>query len=118
MPVYSLDLRKRVVSAYKVGNISIRKLAEQFQVTKRTVHRWIKQHRETGDLTPLKAGTKKSSCLEPQKQHILQMVAENPDWTLREYCEELGEKTGVYVSQATMCLFLKREEQTLKKNLS
>jgi transposase-like protein len=52
MKAYSLDFREKIVSAYKAGNTSIRKIAERFMVTIRTVHRLIKQKEETGDLTP------------------------------------------------------------------
>ena len=61
MKAYSLDFREKIVSAYKAGNTSIRKIAERFMVTKRTVHRLIKQKEETGDLTPKKVGRKKPS---------------------------------------------------------
>jgi len=118
MTVYSLDFRQKIVSAYEAGNTSIRKVAERFMVTKRTVHRLIKQNRETGDLTPKKVGTKKPSALEAHKEIIVQTVEQHPDWTLRQYCEEIAEKTGVSVSTASMCQFLAKQELTLKKDIS
>ncbi len=88
MTVYSLDFRQKIVSAYEAGNTSIRKVAERFMVTKRTVHRLIKQNRETGDLTPKKVGTKKPSALEAHKEIIVQTVEHHPDWTLRRNSRE------------------------------
>jgi putative transposase len=55
MKAYSLDFREKIVSAYKAGNTSIRKIAERLMVTKRTVHRLIKQKEETGDLQFIEA---------------------------------------------------------------
>ncbi|MFS8857371.1 transposase, partial [Synechococcus sp. H55.1] len=47
MPTHSLDLRQRVVAAYLAGKTSIRQVAERFMVTKRTVHRWVRQYQQT-----------------------------------------------------------------------
>ncbi|WP_143597441.1 helix-turn-helix domain-containing protein, partial [Synechococcus sp. 63AY4M2] len=52
MPTHSLDLRQRVVAAYQAGNTSIRQVAKRFMVTKRTVHRWVRQYQQTQDLAP------------------------------------------------------------------
>ncbi|ELS33754.1 hypothetical protein Pse7429DRAFT_1075 [Pseudanabaena biceps PCC 7429] len=41
MPAYSLDFRKKIVTAYEAGNTSIREVAKRFMVTKRTVQRLI-----------------------------------------------------------------------------
>ncbi|MBE9194907.1 helix-turn-helix domain-containing protein, partial [Synechocystis sp. LEGE 06083] len=37
MPALSVDLRERIVKTYEGGGTSIRKVAEQFQVSKTTV---------------------------------------------------------------------------------
>ncbi|NUN66994.1 transposase (plasmid) [Pseudanabaena biceps] len=82
MTAYSLDFRGKIVSAYEAGNTSIRKVAERFMVTKRTVHRLMKQNRETGDLTSKKVSTNKPSPLEVHKEIIVETVEQHPDWTL------------------------------------
>lgn len=115
MPAYSVEFREKSVRAYEAGNTSIRKVAERFMVTKRTVQRLITQHRETGDLTPKKVGTKKASPLEAHKDVIVAIVEQYPDWTLWQYCEEIAEKTGVLVSTGSLCRFLAKQELTLKK---
>ena len=115
MPAYSLDFRKKIVTAYEAGNTSIREVAKRFMVTKRTVQRLIKQNRETGDLMPKKVGTKKSSSLEAHKEQIVEMVEQHPDWTLWQYCEEIFEKIGLSVSTGSLCRFLAKQELTLKK---
>jgi transposase len=118
MTTYSLELRQRIVAAYQQGNTSIRKVAERFMVTKRTVHRLVKQYAETGDLTPKKVGTKKTSLLEDHKDKVVALVEQYPDWTLWQYCEAIEAQTGVSVSTGTMCRFLAKHELTLKKRLS
>lgn len=115
MSTYSLDFRKKIVAAYEAGNTSIREVAKRFMVTKRTVHRLTTQNRETGDLTPKKVGTKKSSPLEAHKQVIVEMVEQHPDWTLWQYCEAIAEKTGVSVSTGSLCRFLAKQGLTVKK---
>jgi len=115
MASYSLDFREKIVTAYEAGNTSIRKIAERFMVTKRTVQRLITQNRETGDLTPKKVGTKKASPLEAHKDVIVEMVEQHSDWTLWQYCEEIAEKTGLSTSTGSLCRFLAKQELTLKK---
>jgi putative transposase len=46
------------------------------------------------------------------------MVAEHLDYTLAEYCEYWGEKTGVRLSESAMCRFLQKQKLTIKKKQS
>lgn len=50
MKPYSLDLRQKIVDAYAVGNISQRKLANNFRVTTSFVQSLLKQQRELGTI--------------------------------------------------------------------
>jgi transposase len=43
MKAYSLALRKKIVAAHLVGKMSIRKVAEQFNVSKSLVQKLVKQ---------------------------------------------------------------------------
>lgn len=115
MPPYSLDLRKKIVSTYEAGNTSIRKVAKQFQVATRTVQQLLNQHRQTGDLSHKPLGSKAQSPLEAHRDTIIGIVAEHPDWTLWQYCEEVAAKTDVSVTTGSMCRFLQRHNITLKK---
>ena len=115
MPAYSLDFRHKVVSTYNAGNTSIRQVAQRFILTPRTVHRWVCQYRETGSLQPRKPGNPTPSPLEAHAQDILDLVASHSDWTLSQYCEVIGEETGVYISPASLCHFFQRHQITLKK---
>ncbi|MEM8604518.1 MAG: helix-turn-helix domain-containing protein, partial [Cyanobacteria bacterium P01_H01_bin.121] len=46
MRPYSIDLRQKIVDRYAEGNISIRKLAQQFNVASSFIQKLIKQYRE------------------------------------------------------------------------
>ena len=72
-----------------------------------TVHSYIKQHRETQDITPKKNGPNRPVKLEAHRDKIVQMVKSNPDWTVRQDREHLLEEQDIYVSLGGMCEFLK-----------
>lgn len=116
MRAYSLDLRERIVKAYEVGDTSVRKVAELFQVSKNTVQALLKRHRTQGSIEPLPATGGKPSAVSGSEVEIEAMVSAHPDYTLKEYCEYWGEKTGTWVSESTMCRWLQRQKLTLKKN--
>jgi len=118
MSRYSLDFRRKVVTAYELGFGSIRQLADQFMISPATVHSYIFRHRETQDITPKNPGPNRPGKLEPHRDFIVQMVKDYPDWTVRQDREHLLEKQEIYVSVGGMCEFLKKEGLTLKKNLS
>ncbi|NJO85540.1 MAG: transposase, partial [Synechococcaceae cyanobacterium RM1_1_27] len=82
MTCYSPDLRHKVVKIYQQGNTSIRAVAQQFQISTSTVQRYLKQYRQTGDLTPQKPGSKRKSVLSQHEAVALAVVADHPDWTL------------------------------------
>ena len=112
---YSLDLRQKVVTAYQLGNAARRQLAEQFMLSPATVHSYIKQYRETQDITPKKPGPKRPGKLEAYRDLIVKMVKDYPDCPVRQYREHLLNEQDVYVSVGGMCEFLKKEGLTLKK---
>ncbi len=76
-----------------------------------TVQKLITKYRTTGDLTPLKWGTKKPSVLSQREELILAMLKKYPDWTLRE-------NHGIIANTSIMFRFLDKHKITLKKNFS
>jgi transposase len=83
-----------------------------------TVYSYIKQDRETQDLTPKKPGPKRPGKLEAYRDFIIRMVEDHPDWTVRQYREYLLTEQNVYVSVGGMCEFLNKIGLTLKKKLT
>ncbi|MFZ4664851.1 MAG: helix-turn-helix domain-containing protein [Prochlorotrichaceae cyanobacterium] len=114
MKPYSLDLREKIVQAYEAGNTSIRQIAERFQVNKSTVQDLLNRKRTTGSIASTPATGGKQSQLIGQEQKFEEMVKENPDLTLNEYCELWEEKTGVRLSQSTLWRFFKKQGLTRK----
>jgi transposase len=115
MRAYSLDLREKIVQVVASG-ISIRKTAERFMVSKSYVQKLLKQKQDLGHLIPFKQGGHQVSPLLQFEDQIREIVAQNNDATLSEYCELVGEATGEWVSLSTMCRTLQRLELPRKKN--
>lgn len=98
----SVELRKKIVSAYKKGLGSTRKIAEMFSVTQRTVFRFIKQDRETGDLSPMRIPGRPPILSKENLAIIKKIVLANTDETLEQYRSKFYEETGIDVSAVTI----------------
>ncbi len=116
MKAYSLDLREKIVHAVESGESSIRKTAQRFSVSKSCVQKLLAQKRHEGHLNPRKQGGSKQSSLLPYQELLVAIVQQYPDATLAAYCEYLGEETGLWVSQSTLCRALQRLKLPRKKN--
>ena len=114
---YSIDLRQKIVDAYDRGDISQRKLAQQFGVAKSFVQKILKQRRETNSILPKVRLNQTPPKLKEEHRVILaELVEANNDATLAELCEQIYERTGIRVGTTTMHNTLKKMEITVKKN--
>ena len=52
MKAYSIDLRKRVLSAYDSKKYTLKQIAEQFQVTTRWIQKLRQQREQEGSIAP------------------------------------------------------------------
>jgi transposase len=107
MKPYSLDLREKIVSAIEKGESSFRETAQRFSVSKSYVQKLVAQKRTEGHLMPQKQGGSVSTVMEHQAQ-LLEIFEQQRDATLAEYCELLFDKTGLWISQSTMCRTFQR----------
>jgi transposase len=120
MNPYSVDLRERIVAAI-TGGMSRTEAIGTFQISAATLGRYLKQHRETGDLAPRRHSGGAHKQIGPEQQPALQeLVAALPDATLAEQCQHWQHHTGVLVSQATMSralatIGLKRKKRRLQQ---
>lgn len=113
---YSLDLRERIIDAVERGSNTKRAIAELFGVHESFIYKLLRQQRERGDIAPLPHGGGASAKLsETDLATLYDLVAETPDATLTELGQRLKQKTGVEVSQSTICRGLQALELTLKK---
>ncbi|MFN6175679.1 MAG: hypothetical protein ACK4YY_21325, partial [Dolichospermum sp.] len=102
MKPYSIDLREKIISVYDAGTTSSRNVAERIKGNTHTVQDIVPRTRHQGTLEPSGATGGKPSQRSGYEQQIEEMVAEHLDYTLAEYCEYWGEKTGVRLSESAM----------------
>lgn len=113
---YSLDLRQRIVGAVERGVDTIRDIAGDFNVHESFIYKLLRQKRERGDIAPLPhGGGAPAKLTEARLESLYDLVAETPDAALKELKEQLRKKTGVSVSESTVCRGLQKLELTLKK---
>lgn len=118
MKPYSVDFRQKIIDVYQQEDISIRKLAQRFQVAKSFIQKLIKQYRDTGDLRPKpQGGSPPSKLNEEQLVTLKEIIESHNDATLEELCELLEKATGIRVSRSTMGRITLRLNYTVKKTL-
>ncbi len=119
MRPYGMDLRCRVVAAYRRGEGSVRELAEQFELAPNTVQRWVAREQTTGSATPRPHGGGASARLTRQRLAVLwRLVAEDSDATLSTLTARLARATHCHVHPSTISRALARLGVTQKKKRS
>ena len=118
MKPYSIDLRKKIIDIYEQEDISVRKLAQRFQVAKSFIQKLLKQYQETGDISPkIQGGSPPTKLQEEELIALIEIIESNNDATLVELCELLQEKTGIRVSRSTMGRITLQLNYSVKKKL-
>ena len=108
MKAYSLDLRRRVLSAALRGDRTIPEVAELFGVSLHFVNKMLRLHRAGADLAPRPHGGGHTPRLGARHHKLLRAaVASNNDATLGELRGHLAAKSRVSVSDATVSRALK-----------
>ena len=114
---YSMDLRQRVIEAYKANAGSRRQLAARFQVSLSFVQRLIGLYQNTGQFAPLPhAGGVNAKIPVGELSTVRQLVEQQPDALLEELCERWACQSGMSVSVPTMHRAVQRLKLTTKKN--
>lgn len=99
MKSYSVELREKIVAAHIQKNISIRKVANMFSVSKSLVQKLVKQQKIDGNLQPKPRGKPQFSHLTNADIELRELVELHPDATLIELCELFADKTGNWVGR-------------------
>lgn len=87
----SMDLRRRVVAAYRNQEGSYVVLAARFSVSRAVVGKLVRQERELGTLEPQVHLRGRKPAISGAKQaELLRHLNDHPDATLRERIESLG----------------------------
>jgi transposase len=116
MRPYSVDFRQKIIDVWKKEKISIRGLAQRFDVAKSFIQKLLKQHKETGDIRPRPQGGSPPTKLNSEQLIILiEIIESNNDATLEELSDLLYEKTQVKVSRATLGRLTQKLNYSFKK---
>lgn len=109
MKAYSTDLREKIALAYEHHDYTLDKVAELFDVGRRTVARFVQKRRAGLSLAPQPHAGGYPSALTAQTLSTLRdKVAETPDATLAELVAYLKTKNQVQVHPSTVCRALQR----------
>jgi transposase len=111
---YSQDLRERVIGFMALGG-SARAAAIRFEVSISSALRWAQRWRAEGHARPRARGGDRRSRLGEHGARVLQLVAQQPDLTLREIRSALAASCGITVGLSTVYRFLGAHNLTLKK---
>ena len=113
MKTLSMDLRTRVVDAWKEG-ISKTQIALRFKSSLSTVKRWLKRHEETGSVAPLPRPGRTPGIDLKARALLKQWVEEQNDLTLEELRERWAEH-GYSVACSTVDAWVNRLGLSRKK---
>jgi transposase len=112
---YSNDLRVRAVSIVEGGE-SAREAARLLNLGASTTIRWIQRWTTTGSVEA-KPGTGHSrSPLKKHEQWLLDLIAAEPDLTLKEIRSRLAREKRLKVGTTSIWRFFTRHKITVKKN--
>ena len=114
-----MDLREKIVEAYKAGGITQRELAARFRVSLFFVIKLLGLERRGEGLQVKPRGRNRKPLLNAEMQQFIESeLTRQNDLTLPELCERVAMEFDVRVSTATMCRALKRMNYKRKKRLS
>lgn len=116
MAAYSIDLRKKILSAWENKEGTQRELAKRFKVSLSFIRDFLRRYRETGEIAARQQGGDRRSKLKGEKEELLKIiVTEQNDIYLREIQEEIKEKEGIEVSVSSLSRTLNRLNLKRKK---
>ena len=114
MKAYSQDLRERVLRAVDQG-YQRADIIKVFGVSRATIKRYLKQRRETGEVSVKPIPGRPPKKFAPLQAHLVAQLEAHPDATLEAHCQIWEEQQGVVVSTSTMSRAIKRVGWTRKK---
>jgi len=116
MAAYSIDLRKKILSAWESKEGSQRELAKRFKVSLSFIRDFLHRYRETGEIAARPQGGDRRSKLKGQKEELLKiMLTEQSDIYLREIQAAIKENKGIEVSISSLSRTLNRLNLKRKK---
>jgi transposase len=98
----SKEMREKIVSAYERGAGTMLEIADIFAISERSVARFLRLHREVGDLSPLPLPGRPPILTDANLKIIKEIVLSNKDGTLDDHNRAFYDKTGIEVTIATI----------------
>jgi len=114
MSGYSVDLRRRIVSAVG-GGMSKAQAARTFSVSLSSVKRYVNKAERGEPLAPKKKPGSLPKLDEKARKLLEDDLHERPFVALRDRCEYIEVVTGLSVSRSTVCRAIARIGPTRKK---
>jgi len=111
---YSLDMRERVLQAVDKG-YPREEIIKLFGISRSTLKRYLKQRRETGNVSVRPIPGRPSKKFAPLQAGLTAQLQEYPDATLEFHCQLWEQEHGVRVSTTTMGRAIRRMGWTRKK---
>lgn len=98
----SKEVREKIVQAYNKGGRTQSEIAEIFGVSERSIRKYLRQERNTGDLSPYKQPGRPPVITKEELLVIKNIVESNPDLRLIDYRDEFYKTTGILVTLVTI----------------
>ena len=117
MKPYSQDMRDLFCRLLDRG-MAARAAARHVEVSESVGVKWAQRWRATGDLKPGKVGGHRRPLLEPEREWLLALIAQEKDLTLHAILARLKEERGVEVSCDALWRYLRACGITYKKRRS
>lgn len=115
----SVDLRRRIVDAYRAKMGSFKDVAAIFGVGEATVNRLVSRLRRTKSIDPSPHGGGQTWKIPDEAlPQLVKLVKEQPDGTPAEWAKLYGARFGVKVSRSAVIRSLARAGFTHKKRRS
>jgi transposase len=112
---YSKDLRVRAISIVEGGE-SAREAARLLDLGASTAIRWIHRWTTTGIAEAKSCAGQSRSPLKNHEQWLLQLIAVEPDLTLKEIRARLAREKKLKIGMTSVWRFFARHKITVKKN--
>ena len=110
---FSLDLRKRIISAFIDQKKSKAEIIRQYEISRTGLDYLIALVHETGSIEPRPHGKGRPTVLQPSDiETIKKFLEKNSDATLEEIWEKLGKKGSI----TSIFRTLEKMSYRLKKN--
>jgi transposase len=115
MSGYSVDLRRRIVSAVEESGMSKAQAARTFSVSLSSVKCYVDRAKRGESLASKKRPGSTPKLDQKARNLLAADLQERPYLTLQERCQYIETVTGLSVSRSTMCRAIARLGPTRKK---